>query len=105
MTPYILAECPNVPATEALRLSMRMTQGYKGEIFILELSFIGWRLLSLLTLGLVWILYAGPYCHTSMAAMYGQLKTRALEYGTIAPNEFDGDVQPLVIPPREGDDY
>ncbi len=105
MTPYILADCPDVSATDSLRLSMRMTKGYKSEIFILGLSFIGWRLLSVLTLGLLGFFYVEPYYHTSMAAMYDQLKTRALEDGTIAPDELGGNVQPrFVIPPREGDD-
>jgi uncharacterized membrane protein len=88
MTPYILADCPDVSAADALALSQRMTKHYKGDIFTLQLTFLGWALLSLLTLGLVWILYAGPYYHTSMAAMYSQLKAHALHYKRIAPQEL-----------------
>ncbi len=88
MTPYILADCPDVPATDALQLSQRMTKHYKGDIFTLQLSFIGWWLLGVLTLGLVWILYAGPYYHTSMAAMYDRLKAHALHYKRITPEEL-----------------
>ena len=45
LTPYILADCPRVSATGALEISMRMTQGHKWEIFVMELSFLGWNLL------------------------------------------------------------
>ena len=41
LTPYILADCKNVRATDALKLSMRMMEGHKWEYFVLGLSFIG----------------------------------------------------------------
>lgn len=88
MTPYILADTRQVRPTEALKLSMRMTYGYKGEIFVLYLSFIGWWLLSAFTFGLLPILYVGPYFQTSLAGMYEELKQNALQRGTIAPHEL-----------------
>jgi uncharacterized membrane protein len=88
MTPYILAECPKVNAKDALKLSMRMTQGYKGKIFVLYLSFIGWMFLSAITCGIVFILYAGPYMYTSYAGMYEELKKNALEKGVITAEEL-----------------
>jgi len=42
---YILASHPEVQATEALRLSKRMTKGHKGKVLLMGLSFIGWILL------------------------------------------------------------
>jgi len=53
MTPYILAEYPNVRAMEAIRLSKRITRGYKWEIFAAGLSFIGWILLHGLAFGVL----------------------------------------------------
>lgn len=88
MTPYILADTRQVGPTEALKLSMRMTYGYKGQIFVLYLSFIGWWLLSIFTFGLLPILYVGPYFQTSLAGMYEELKQNALQRGTIAPHEL-----------------
>lgn len=88
MTPYILAECPHVAPTEALKLSMRMTQGYKGDIFVLFLSFIGWMILSGLTGGLLYLLYVGPYIHTSMAGLYMELRENALEKGAVRREEL-----------------
>ena len=61
MTPHILADYPEVKDTEALRLSMRMTRGRLGGIFLFYLSFIGWSLLSALTLGVLEVLFVGPY--------------------------------------------
>jgi uncharacterized membrane protein len=88
LTPYILAEYPNVPATEALKLSMRMTDGYKGEIFIMSLSFLGWFLLSALTIGILGIVYVNPYYYTSMAGMYVSLRDNALASGRVKYEEL-----------------
>jgi uncharacterized membrane protein len=88
MTPYLLSDCPKVRPTDALKLSMRMTQGYKGEIFVMCLSFIGWWLLSMITAGLVWIFFAGPYFNASMAGLYLELKQNALEKGIVTPAEL-----------------
>lgn len=83
MTPFILAESEHVTATEALKLSMRMTDGHKGQIFVMALSFIGWELLSLLSLGLLGIVYVYPYRAISFAGLYDELKQKALADGTV----------------------
>ena len=88
MTPYILSDTRNVPATEALKLSMRMTKGHKGKVFMMGLSFIGWMLLSGLTGGLLYIFYVGPYMNTSFAGLYEELKANALRTGVIRPEEL-----------------
>lgn len=85
MTPFILADCPEIPAKEALRLSMRMTSGYKGAIFVMGLSFIGWELLSGITFGIVGIFWAGPYMATSYAGLYDELKNRMIDAGVFGP--------------------
>ncbi len=88
MTPFILADCPNVRATDAIKLSMRMTHGHKGGIFVMCLSFIGWWILSGLTFGILQILFVGPYTSTSFAGLYVDLKARALSSGIIRPEEI-----------------
>ena len=90
MTPYILADCPNVKAKDALKLSMRMTQGYKADILVAELSFIGWLILGGLTFHILTALYVMPYMQTTMAGIYEELKDNALENGTISPEELAG---------------
>ena len=90
MTPYILAECPDVTAKEALKLSIRMTNGHKGKLFVAQLSFIGWILLSMLTLFILMLFHVGPYMSTTMAGYYVELKKEALDKGVIRPEEFGG---------------
>lgn len=61
MIPYLLAENPNMDMDEAFARSRDMMYGQKMDTFILDLSFIGWFMLSYLTLGLVGIFYVSPY--------------------------------------------
>lgn len=83
-TPYLLAEYPNLGATEALKISMRITAGYKGDIFIMYLSFIPWFLLGSISLGIVGIFYGQPYFSLSLAGLYDDLKEEALNQGKIS---------------------
>jgi uncharacterized membrane protein len=93
-TPYILAEFPGVDPTEALKISMRMTHGYKGDVFVMGLSFIGWQLLNGLTFGILGLLYVNPYFYTSMAGLYQELKMNALTRGTVRYEELTGQPAP-----------
>ncbi|MHB8963766.1 MAG: DUF975 family protein [Saccharofermentanales bacterium] len=94
MTPYLLADT-KVEATEALKISMRMTKGYKLDIFVLQLSFFGWMLLSVLTCGILQYLYVSPYMQISMAGMYETLKQNALDTGVVSAEEL-GILQPAA---------
>ncbi|MEA4823980.1 MAG: DUF975 family protein [Clostridiaceae bacterium] len=91
MTPYILANDPNVEATEALKLSMRMTDGHKGEIFVMILSFIGWELLSAFTFGILELVYVGPYREAALAGLYVELRDNAVANGIVSEAEFNGE--------------
>ena len=88
MTPFILASCPDVPAKRALKLSMIMTKGHKGKLFVLMLSFIGWMLLAGLTIGILGIVHVGPYYYTSYAGFYAELRDNAIASGLIDPAEL-----------------
>ncbi len=87
MTPYIVADNPNIRYDDALRLSMRMTQGYKGQLFVMHLSFLGWHLLASLTFGILYI-WLAPYICATEAAYYEELKRSGLESGTLRAEEF-----------------
>ena len=89
LTPYILAEYPNVSAKDATALSDKMTKGYKMDIFVAELSFLGWILLSVLTLGILEIVYVGPYMNLTFGGIYQELKQNALANGTVKPEELE----------------
>lgn len=61
LVPYIVAENPDLTARQAIGLSRRMMRGHKWECFVFELSFIGWDVLGILTLGLSDVLFTDPY--------------------------------------------
>lgn len=90
LTPYILAENPDIGYRRALKLSMQITKGFKGDIFILQLSFIGWFLLGLLCLG-IGMLFVQPYYNATMAEMYLSLKNNAIKQGIGMEIDFHGD--------------
>ena len=88
MTPYILAEHPNVTAKDALKISMRMTNGHKADLFVAELSFFGWMMLSSLTLHILGIVFVFPYLLTTMAGYFNELRSEALANGVITAEEL-----------------
>ena len=90
MTPYLLALYPNIPAMDACGISEKITDGYKMDIFIMMLSFIGWALLSALTFGLVGIFFSQPYYETSMAGLYDEILQNALQEKRITPEMLEG---------------
>lgn len=74
MVPYILAENPNVEATEALKMSREMMLGNKWNAFVLDLSFLGWILLTICTCGILGIFYVNPYIYATDAELYQAIK-------------------------------
>lgn len=76
MMPYIQAEHPEMSAGEVFELSRRMMYGEKWHAFVLDLSFLGWHLLSLCTFGLLEVFYVRPYEDLTNAALYGALKQK-----------------------------
>lgn len=90
LTMYILADCPNVMAQDALKLSMRIMQGKKGKLFVFHLSFIGWHLLSALTGGLLSVFYVSPYIQSSMACWYLEAREEALRTGVVTLRQLEG---------------
>lgn len=73
MVPYILAEDPEISGKEAITLSRQMMDGQKWKAFVLDLSFIGWDILSCLTFGLLGLFYVNPYKHSTYAELYQAL--------------------------------
>lgn len=72
MTPFIMAENPDMTANEAITASRELMDGHKGELFVLELTFFGWILLNILTLG-IGSLALNPYMNAARAAFYKDL--------------------------------
>ena len=78
MTPYILKDNPEMKNNAAIEESMRMMDGHKLELFLLDLSFIGWALLSLLTCG-IGFLWLTPYMNMARVNFYEDLKKASVE--------------------------
>ena len=89
LTPFLIYDYPNLGWRESVKISMRITEGHKMDIFVLVLSFIGWHLLSALTFGILAIFYVSPYSTASFALMYEDLKNQALANGIVSINELD----------------
>lgn len=72
MAGFIMTENPEMTAKEAMEVSMKMMVGNKWRLFCLQLSFIGWDILSILTLGIgfLWVI---PYENAAIAAFYDEV--------------------------------
>ena len=73
MAPYILADHPEMSGIDCIRASKKLMTGKKGKLFLLDLSFIGWILLSILTFGIL-LLWIGPWMEAARANFYESIK-------------------------------
>lgn len=87
---YIKSENPNIPASKAIELSTRMTNGHKMDLFVLDMSFIGWGILSAFTLNILGILYVMPYQYAAKAFAYEEIKEEALANQIVSEAELYG---------------
>lgn len=78
MSLLIAIEYPEISGREALKLSMKITDGYKWDIFLLGLSFIGWIILCVLTLG-IGFLWLSSYIDTAYCILYLKLKRNRIK--------------------------
>ena len=98
MTPFIVAENPDLKAREAITLSRAMMNGHKWELFLFELSFLGWHLLGAATFGIVELFWTVPYTQTGLAEFYANLRTAAKETGVPGAERLDD--RALFTPPE-----
>lgn len=73
MVPYLLSEHPDMQPGEVLSASRQLMRGQKGKAFLLDLSFLGWRILSGITFGLAGVLFVTPYIGLTGVALYRKL--------------------------------
>lgn len=73
--PYILADDPNISSKEAFKKARQMMKGNKWRLFKLNLSFIGWGVLCVLTMG-VGTIFLMPYVSAAAAEFYTELKNK-----------------------------
>ncbi len=105
-TTFILLDDQELSPKEVLKKSGALTDGHKFELFLLDLSFIGWYILSAFTLGilLIWVM---PYLQISLCAMYHKL--REMKFGEVGvyANEadFSGVQQSIEYKTEDNDKY
>lgn len=75
MVPYIVAENPLIHHDEAMRISREMTEGEKFNIWVLDLSFIGWYMLGSLAL-FIGTIFVVPYEQATNAQLYFALRQK-----------------------------
>ena len=75
MTPFIMAENPEMSANDAITASRELMDGHKGDLFILDLSFIGWGILAAVTCN-IGHLALNPYRNAAYTAFYKDLTTQ-----------------------------
>ncbi|MBE5866833.1 MAG: DUF975 family protein [Lachnospiraceae bacterium] len=95
MIPYILADHPEMDHKEVFALSKKMMDGEKWNAFVLDLSFLGWAILSAFTCGILAIFYVNPYIHATNAELYLALKRNKCQssydnYGSVYSNYSTG---------------
>lgn len=83
---YILADDSTIDSKEALKLSEEMMKGHKWELFVFGLSFFGWHLLAIFTLGIleIWIM---PYQQTATTKFLLNIKENSKKVPAPQPAE------------------
>lgn len=84
---FILAENPKISIFKAMNLSKILTRGHKCDLLVMAVSFLGWDILSVLTLGILqlWLI---PYKGMSYTNAYFALKQEAFRTGILTPADF-----------------
>ena len=95
MIPYLLADDPTMTKDRAFAESRAMMRGNKWRAFVLDLSFLGWHILSVFTLGILELFYVAPYEFMADAALY-----ESLRYGTPAAEQVAySNAAQIPVPP------
>lgn len=88
MNLYILANNPKIKIKKALALSIKITNGYRGKLFLLDLSFFGWYLLCCLTLG-IGIIFYSPYYMMTFSNACEFLRKKAIKNCVVKAEDFE----------------
>lgn len=104
-TPYILYEYPNLSPEEALQASAKMVDGHKLELFVRDLKFTSWRILHLISFGIVGVTYYYAYYDAVWAGFYNAAKPKSsrrpvpvYEEPEPIPVQKDPSPRPFITP-------
>lgn len=83
---YLACEYPNVKVRKLMKISMTITKGHKWDLFVLDLSFIGWALLTGLTCGILGLWFI-PYYNMTKVNAYHAIMKEAIDRGIISKED------------------
>lgn len=89
LIPYLMAENPNLPKERAFAISKQAMNGEKWDLFVLQLSFIGWHLLGALACCMGSI-FVTPYEQATFAEFYACMRAKILAHGISTEEELTG---------------
>jgi uncharacterized membrane protein len=87
-TYFVLKDNPKMGINAAIKESRKLMNGYKWKYFVLQLSFIGWIILCLFTLGIGY-LWLSPYMGAAYASFYNHLVEKKNAVEPVAPVVID----------------
>lgn len=96
---YILAVRPDLSKDEAFRLSKKIMDGNKLDLFVLDISFFGWYILSILTFSLAGVFYVNPYVQATYVEFFDKIRNEAIVEGRINPFDVPDYQQFENVPP------
>lgn len=76
MAPFILEEVEGVSVYEAMQMSKTKMKGHRWQYFCLRMSFLGWKLLGILTLG-IGFFWVNPYYELTKTVFFNEVSGRA----------------------------
>ena len=100
MIPYILAENPDMKFKEVFKTSKEMMKGHKWQLFKMEFSLIGYKILSMFTFGLVDLFYTNVYIRTIQTEFYARV--RELKYDELTHKDKLNDDKLFIKERVEG---
>lgn len=96
----VQADHPQLNAEQVMERCKVMTEGHKFDLFVFDLSYLGWNILSLLTGGILSVLYVAPYKMIATAFVYEEMKGRPVMVDDIKPST-DGNGMTIAVDPKK----
>ena len=96
----VQADHPQLNAEQVMERCKVMTEGHKFDLFVFDLSYLGWNILSLLTGGILSVLYVAPYKMLATAFVYEEMKGRPVMVDDIKPST-DGNGMTIAVDPKK----
>lgn len=90
LMPFILAENPEIKPMKAVKLSWDLMKGHKWDLFVTDVTLIGWYILGVITFGLSNFLFANPYRIAVYSEFYAHVRKEAIS-NDIAGSELLND--------------